>query len=285
VSSRFELCRNESEESCPCDCVRRIDVPPGETGGFDHGDVDEKSGLAFVAHTAFDCVEVIDGPGGRHVLTVAGCPEASGVAAAPTVGLMFAAARGAGRVLVLEAASGNRVGELSAGFRPNGCAWNPTTKQLLVADVQDNQARLVDVETGSLNATTHLPGRPRWAAHDDGQRRFLINISDPACVAVIDESGELVTTWPVDAAGPHGMALDQSTKAAFIACDNAELITLNLVSGAEISRLTIAGPPDVLWYNPSKSALTFRDSFFMRFCRRAAASPSTTKAIDDPALI
>jgi DNA-binding beta-propeller fold protein YncE len=233
-----------------------IDLPPGRPGGFDHADVHPPTGAVFVAHTAFDQVEIIDGPGEKHRTSVPGCPEGSGVLYAPDVDWMFAAARGAGRVLVLEAASGRIVKTLHAGFRPNGIAWNPVRRQLLVADVQDFNARLLDSESGALLATTALPGRPRWAAFDQTRERFLVNIADPACVVVLGaSSGELIDQIPVASVGPHGMAFDELANQLFIACDSAELVTLRLDTGAELSRTPIAGPPDVLWYNPRRSLL------------------------------
>src|SRR5947209_7779325 len=56
-----------------------IDLPPGQPGGFDHADVHTPTGAVFVAHTAFDQVEIIDGPGGKHRMSVPDCREGSGV--------------------------------------------------------------------------------------------------------------------------------------------------------------------------------------------------------------
>jgi hypothetical protein len=111
------------------------------------------------------------------------------------------------------------------------------------------------METGALVSSTPLPGRPRWAAYESGRQRFLINILDPACVAIVSDDGKMSTTWPVKAAGPHGMALDVRAQEVFIACDGAELVTLSLETGNELFRYPIAGPPDVLWFNPPKSLL------------------------------
>jgi DNA-binding beta-propeller fold protein YncE len=233
-----------------------IDLPPGRPGGFDHADVDTTSGSVFVAHTAFDQVEVIDGPGGKHRTSVPDCPKGSGVLYAPDAGWMFVAARGAGRVLVLEASSGRVLKTLLAGFRPNGMAWDSKRRQLLVADVQDFNARLLDGESGEVLLASALPGRPRWAAFDQARDRFLINIADPSCVAVLGAaSGELIDRYPVGSTGPHGMAFDESANQLFIACDSAELVILRLDTGVELSRVPIAGPPDVLWYNPARSLL------------------------------
>jgi DNA-binding beta-propeller fold protein YncE len=238
-------------------CYRgAIDLPPGQPGGFDHADVHTPSGAVFVAHTGFDQVEVIDGPGGNHRTSVPDCPEGSGVLYAPDVDWVFVAARGDGRVFVLDAPSGRVLKSLHAGFRPNGIAWDPGRGQLLVADVQDYSARLLNGASGALLVTTALPGRPRWAAFDRPRERFLVNIADPACIAVLAAaSGELLDQQPVASVGPHGMAVDEEANLLFIACDSAELVTLQLDTGAELSRLPIAGPPDVLWYNPDRSLL------------------------------
>jgi len=56
-----------------------IPLPSHPEGDFDHGDVYLESGRVFVANTSAGTVEVIDGEHLRHVTTIPGCPEASGV--------------------------------------------------------------------------------------------------------------------------------------------------------------------------------------------------------------
>src|SRR2546421_3200108 len=92
-----------------------VDLPPFQASAFDHGDVHLATGRIFVAHTAVGSVEVIDGERLVHVQTIAGCPEASGVLCAQDENLVFAAARGASRVLVIDATSLALVGELASG--------------------------------------------------------------------------------------------------------------------------------------------------------------------------
>ena len=67
----------------PLQFRQSIDLPPHETGGFDHADVHTPSGHVFLAHTALGQVEMSDGVQGARVGTVSGCPEASGVLYAP----------------------------------------------------------------------------------------------------------------------------------------------------------------------------------------------------------
>ena len=80
-----------------------IPIPPHAPSEFDHGDVHVASGQVFVAHTAAGTVEVLDGARRVHLATIPGCAEASGVLVAQEAGLVFAASRGTGQVLVIDA--------------------------------------------------------------------------------------------------------------------------------------------------------------------------------------
>jgi DNA-binding beta-propeller fold protein YncE len=236
--------------------TRSIDLPPHPSGGFDHGDVHLPTGRVFVAHTAIGTVEILDGERGVHRSTIPGCPEASGVLCAQEEGLVFAAARGAGKVLVIEAVSGDIVEEVVVGPKPNGLAWDARRKRLLVADVYDFRARLVDPHAGSVITDTGLPGRPRWCVYDSRADRFLVNIREPACVAVLAaDTLASQAEWPVSSAGPHGLDLDAERSRAFVACDGGKVFALDLETGREHASVAIAGEPDAIWHNPNRSRL------------------------------
>jgi len=240
----------------PLQFRQAIDLPPHATGGFDHADVHRPSGRVFLAHTALGQVDIIDGAQGTYVSSTPGCSEASGVLCPPDTDHAFAAARGAGRVLVLAAPSGTLLRTLDVGARPNGLAWDPGRRCLLVADVQDNRARLLDPETGHVALMAELPGRPRWCLYDRQGDRFLVNIADPPRVVVL--SADALTpapSLPVAHQGPHGLALDDATGHLFVACDSGDLAVLDRVSGAVLHTVAIAGPPDVLWLNASRQRL------------------------------
>ena len=236
--------------------IGSIDLPPHPSGGFDHGDVHVATGRVFVAHTAVGTIEVIDGGRGVHTATIPGCPEASGVLCAQEEQVVFAAARGAGKVLVIEAASGGVMGEVAVGAKPNGLAWDPRRKRLLVADVHDFHARLVDPAAGSVVTDTELPGRPRWCVYDGSADRFLVNIREPACVAVLAaETAAVEARWPVPAAGPHGLDLDVDHRRVLVACDEGRVVALDMGTGRELAGVAIAGEPDAIWHNPDGSRL------------------------------
>jgi DNA-binding beta-propeller fold protein YncE len=177
-------------------------------------------------------------------------------------GIVFAAARGAGKALVIEAGSGRPLSEIAVGPRPNGLAWDNQRKRLLVADVQENQARLLAPvgptwdSSWQTDRVVSLPGRPRWCVYDAPHSRFLVNIREPACVAVLSAvSGEQIARWPVSAAGPHGLDLDGDGGRAFVACDAGVALALDLEDGRELGHAPIAGAPDAIWYNARRERL------------------------------
>src|SRR5262245_60832271 len=227
-----------------------VAILPFRASAFDHGDMHLATGRIFVAHTAAGSVEVIDAEGQAHVQTIPGCPEASGVLCAQQEGIVFAAARGAGKVLVVDAASLAVVRELASGPKPNGLAWDDRRRRLLAADVQDFSARLLDPSTGESAGQLELPGRPRWCVYDREGDRFLVNIREPACVALMTaEPFALAACWPISSAGPHGLDLDVQGRRAFVACDGGEVAALDLGTGREVASVSIAGAPDAIWYN------------------------------------
>ncbi len=226
-------------------------------GGFDHGDVHTATGRVFVAHTANGTVEVIDGRRCALEWTLPDCPEASGVLCVQEDGgLVFAAARGAGSVLAIDPLTCELVRQIPVDPRPNGLAWDVAHKQLLVADVQDGDARLVDPWTGACLAQARLPGRPRWCVYDAPRQRFLVNVRDPACVVALT-AGSLEQTARIAglAAGPHGLDIDQHGERAFVACDAGVVVVLDLSTDREVARVPIAGEPDAIWYSSAADRL------------------------------
>jgi DNA-binding beta-propeller fold protein YncE len=91
---------------------------------------------------------------------------------------------------------------------------------------------------------------------DVKRRRFLVNIREPACVAVLAAvSGQLLAEWPVSFAGPHGMDIDQEGGRAFVACDAGRVVALDLENGKELESVPISGSPDATWYNTKRGHL------------------------------
>ena len=98
------------------------------------------------------------------------------------------------------------------GRRPNGLAFDPVRRNLLVANVGDpadptsHTLSIVDTDHAVMSASIPVPGRTRWAIHDPEADRFFVNIADtPSIVAVEGADPTRVSrTIEIRVAGPHG---------------------------------------------------------------------------------
>ncbi|HEY2593501.1 MAG TPA: YncE family protein, partial [Chloroflexota bacterium] len=252
-----------------------VALPPDSGGGFDHGDVHLPSGRVFVAHTGNGTVDVIDRPGLRLERTLKGCAEGSGVlCGSNATEFVFAAARGDGHLVVFDPNTCEQLGRFAVGPRPNGLAWDGARRQLLVADVETFDARLMGPHSGACRVIRALPGRPRWCVYDAPRQRFLVNIREPACLVAL-AADTLEEAARVDGlpAGPHGLDLDRAGQRAFVACDAGFVCVVDLTTDCEIGRVQIAGEPDAVWYSPKAHALYV-----------AIGNPGVVEVLDSDAL-
>ena len=252
-----------------------VDLPRHQLGGFDHADVHLESGRVYVAHTALGTVDIIDGENAKYLATLPGCLEASGVVCAQNENLVFAASRRTGRILVVDALINRVLREAQAGSAPNGLAWDSKHRQLLVADVQDNKARLVDPYSGRLISSMQLAGRPRWCAYSATRDQFLVNLREPSGVAVLSpENLSQKSFLRVSEAGPHGLDIDDKNGLAYVACDAGAVVILDVSAGCEKAVVSIGGGPDVAWLNRERHRL---------YC--AIGNPGVIEVIDTHKLI
>src|SRR5260221_13516252 len=62
----------------PLKIIGTIAIPNAVGSEFDHAAFDDKSRRVFIAHTARDCIEVIDHDAGHHLATLPGFPGVAG---------------------------------------------------------------------------------------------------------------------------------------------------------------------------------------------------------------
>ncbi len=224
------------------------DLQPEIGCEFDHGDVDQTTGRVFVAHTSAGTVEVFDGLDGKWLSHIPDCAGASGVIFDSVTGKVFAASRADGHILAIDPVTLTTLNKFKTGKKPNGLAADGERKVLMTADVGDNTARFHDQEDGKVIASVKLRGRPRWCSYRKEADEYLINIMEPSGIEIVSPKSFKSTGFlSIGQKGPHGMAL--SGNVAFVACDNATLVALDLNSMKTLAEARLAGPPDVLWYN------------------------------------
>ena len=243
--------------------VGDIDLPAHTgSGGFDHAAVHARTGRVYVAHTANDAVDVIDGATGRFVDSVGGLAAVAGALVSDEHDLVFTSNRGENTVGLFEVATPANVVKVGVGVKPNGLAYDPTRRRLLAANVGDPAVptsftvSIVDVDSRRLLADLPVPGRTRWTVYDPAAEVFHVNVMEPAVIAVVDAGTPAVSRMVrVPAVGPHGLDLDVAARRLFCACDGGRLVEIDADTGAILRSADLAGVPDVVFLNAALARL------------------------------
>jgi DNA-binding beta-propeller fold protein YncE len=242
----------------PLQHVGYVDLPPHtKAGGFDHAAVDHRNRRVYVAHTANDALDVIDGATHRYVGSIDGLTAVAGALVAEEHDLVFTSNRGENTVGIVSATHQATIAKVRVGIRPNGLAYDPGRHRLLAANVGDPAVpgsctvSLVDVEKRALVADIPVAGRTRWTVFDPEADVFHVNIADPPQIVAVGASEPLAQrrVVPIPSNGPHGLDLDAATRRLFCACDGKALLEVHADSGDIMGQVEIAGAPDVIFFN------------------------------------
>jgi DNA-binding beta-propeller fold protein YncE len=230
-----------------------IEIPAAAGSEFDHGAFDAKTRRVFVAHTARNCMEVIDHDTQQHIATLPGFAEAAGVVA--DNGMVLVTNRGAASLSVVDAVSLKTQAVFSTTPRPNGVAIVPQQHLAIVACIGDDSHRpslLSQRLDGGKQHAINLPGRPRWCATDAAAKWVFLAIRDPSMVLVarLPNLTE-VEQWPLPSGGAHGLDIDQRRGRIYVACDDGALVEVDIGVRAVSNQWPIAGVPDATFFNPA----------------------------------
>ncbi len=237
----------------PLKHVGLIAIPNGFGSDFDHAAFDLRTRRVFIAHTARDCIEVIDHDAQKHVATLPGFPGVAGAVADD--GEILTTNRGAATISWIDAATYDVIGVFPSGPRPNGAAIVKRLGIAIAACIGDAQQgptlQLIDLRQVTQRAID-LPGRPRWCVTDAAAERVFLCIREPSMILVArlpDLDG--LVHWPLPCGGAHGLDIDHARDRLYAACDDGELVEVDSRSGAVVNAWPIAGAPDVTFFNPA----------------------------------
>jgi DNA-binding beta-propeller fold protein YncE len=233
--------------------IGAIEIPQAAGSAFDHAAFDPKTRRVFIAHTAGDCIEVIDHDTRKHIATLPGFPGAAGAVADD--GDILVTNRGAASLTWLDATTFETKAVFKTAARPNGAAIIRRSNLGIVACIGDEtegpKLQLFKLNDGQ-QISIDLPGRPRWCVTDAAAERVFLCIREPSMVLVARLTDlSAVAHWKVPSGGAHGLDIDHARGRLYAACDDGALVELDSTSGSVTNVWPIAGPPDVTFFNPA----------------------------------
>jgi len=237
----------------PLKTVGTIAILRATGSEFDHAAFDANSRRVFIAHTARDCLEVIDHDSGRHLATLPGFPGVAGAVADD--GQILVTNRGSASVALLDAGTLETRATYKTGARPNGAVIVARSGLGIAACIGDDK-EAPTLQLFGLRDRKHvsieLPGRPRWCVTDAAAERVFLCIREPSMVLVarLPDLGA-VTHWKIPSSGAHGLDIDHAGGRLYVACDDATLVEISATSGEVTNVWGIGGAPDVTFFNPA----------------------------------
>lgn len=244
--------------------IARIELPAHKgPGGFDHAAVHGVAGRLFVAHTANDAVDVIDGVSDQYLFSIPGLTGVAGALVSEELGLIFTSNRGEDSVGIIREDDLSQVSKVKVGVRPNGLSVDARRGLLLAANVGNpdvpgsHDVSIIDIGRRQMIRSIPVPGRTRWTIFDANSDSFYVNIADPFEIAVIDagDPAKVARSIAIPAPGPHGLDFDPSSRRLFCACDAGQLFAVEARSGKTLMQAGLSGTPDVIFFNASRKHL------------------------------
>jgi len=209
-------------------------------------------------------VDVVDLEKRKFLFSIPKLTGVAGVWVAPEQRLLFTSNRGEDTASIFDLDTMQESFRVPTGSRPNGMAFDPGRRTLLIAGVGNPKVAdapptltFVDTISGRTIGRLQAPGRTRWATYHASSNSFFVNIADPPAIAVVagGEFGRVDRLIPIPARGPHGLEQDPTGTLLYCACDEGVLLTVEVSSGRTERVGVVSGAPDVLWLNPRKGRL------------------------------
>jgi len=223
----------------------------GSPGGWDYIAVGP-NGKLYVSHATQ--VNILDQKTGDSVGVIPNTTGVHGIAFVESLGKGYTSNGRLNNVTVFDLKTSAVLGQIATGQNPDAIMYDPYSKTIITCNGRSHDLTVIDPVKGTVTATIALDGKPETAVSDNAGRIF-VNIEDKNKITVVDiRNNKVLTSWPLGAEGPTGLAIDTKTKRLFAGCDK-QLIVVDASSGAIIAKPAIGDGCDGVGYDETKGLI------------------------------
>lgn len=226
---------------------------PGPAVRFDYQSLDFEHHRLYISHMNADRLVVFDTQSRRVIANLSGFSGVHGVIAVPQTGRVYASATGKHQVVVVDMASLETIAEAGPIDYPDGLAYAPSVKRIFVSDEHGGVDAVIDAATNKLLTAIPLGGGAGNTVYDSGSGQILVAVHRLNQLVAIDPAKmKIIGRYPLPGLeNPHGIALDQEDRLAFIAGEeNHSLAVFDLKTKKVLSIHQVGDDPDVLAFDP-----------------------------------
>ena len=234
--------------------IALLDIPgrPGfETLAF-------AKGYLVIAHNGAGTVDIFDPAKRRFVAQISGIASARGVAVDDAAGRVYIADAGTNSIDVVNTSNWHVEDRIQLSRAPENLLLVPGTTNIIATNPYARSLTLVSRQIDREMQIVDVAGDPDLMAYDPIRNAVFVTLEDQNLVVAypvsLERDAKPIKTIKLNGSQPTGIILEPTSRTLFVAVRYA-VLSIDADSGAELSRVPVAGGTDRLWLDATGSAL------------------------------
>ena len=228
--------------------VKKITL--GGDGGWDYFEVDPATSHVFIPRGSH--VMVVDSEG-KQIADIPNIRGAHAIAFAPELKRAFLSTDNSVTILDTEKLQVLREVKLPADRDPDAILYDAATMRVFTFNGEGgNDTTALDAETGKIEGSLPLGGKPEFA-QADGSGRVYVNVEDKSQILAFDaKTLKALHTWPLaPCKEPSGLAIDVAHQRLFAGCHNQLMAVVDYTNGDVVATIPIGKGVDANRFDPA----------------------------------
>jgi YVTN family beta-propeller protein len=224
----------------------------GGEGRWDYLTMDSAARRLYVSRSTR--VQVVDVDEGKLVGELPNTPGVHGIALDKKRNLGFTSNGGENTVTVFDLRTLAEKSRVKVGTNPDGILYDPASDRVFTFNGRSKDATAVSAETGKVDGTVALGGKPESAVSDE-KGMIYVTIEDKDEIVAFDAKKLSVQNrWPVaPAKEPVGLSMDRARGRLFCSCHSRQMVVMDVESGKVLATPEIGRGTDYCVYDPDRN--------------------------------